>query len=507
MLPSRRTVAFYVGAIGSALFMVRLLGASWSTHFPAVWPDAVYPKQGYLAVAGEGAVPAELLLRVPADRVPAPALGAPAQLDRHRGRADRALLRRDHRPVRDRASGPALTDHRGVAAFAFVGIAIQAKYAMWNVQILSESLAISLGFAAIAAWWRFAAAPTRPRARWGWAFMIAWLLVRDAHVLPATIVIVPVALAVAGFAKRLGPGVRRSLAVGAVVVVAAAGYSYFVGERIAPRGVVVPRRRRDPRAPRCAADEVVRSARDAARRRVAHAHRQRRPRRRLLPLEGSRLREVPALGARRGPAALVLSLVVLAPHYASLMNKDLPAILRGDVREYDTQGVYDRLPHQIPLPARRPDHSYRASTIWLVPRGARASSPRSCSALRRKRGLGLVVFGATALLLTLVEGYTTWGGDPVELERHMIGALSRLSVILVIVIASSLDAAIIAAALAAGRDGRRRSRPMRRRGAPERHRGRALADRVRVDARRRGHADRQPRSRPRPTTPCSRRVS
>ena len=47
--------------------------------------------------------------------------------------------------------------------------------------------------------------------------------------------------------------------------------------------------------------------------------------------------------------------------------------------------------------------------------------------------------------MTLLEGYTTWGGDPGELGRHVIGALSRLSVILVIIIATGLDAAIDAA--------------------------------------------------------------
>jgi len=143
-----------------------------------------------------------------------------------------------------------------------------------------------------------------------------------------------------------------------------------------------------------------------------------------------------------GPRALARSLVVLAPHYARLMNKDLPAILEGDVREYDTQGVYGRLPHQIPYqlggPTTRP-----GLEIWLTLAGAGII----CSfalAVRRRRGLGLVVFGTTALVLTLVEGYTTWGGDPVELERHMVGALGRLSVILVIVIASSLDAGVTA---------------------------------------------------------------
>ena len=42
-----------MGAILTALFLVRLLGASWSSHFPAVWPDAVFPNEGYLAVAAK----------------------------------------------------------------------------------------------------------------------------------------------------------------------------------------------------------------------------------------------------------------------------------------------------------------------------------------------------------------------------------------------------------------------------------------------------------------------
>ena len=63
-------------------------------------------------------------------------------------------------------------------------------------------------------------------------------------------------------------------------------------------------------------------------------------------------------------------------------------------------------------------------------------------ALRRQRGLGVVVFGATALGITIVELYPTWAADPLEMQRHLIGALSRLSVILVIVIASAVDAVI-----------------------------------------------------------------
>ena len=148
--------------------MVRLLGASWSTHFPADVARRDLPEAG-----------------LPRGR-------------RRRARSGRASTSRSGRSgtrfssgccgaarsltvvvqtalycavvialVRDGAPGLALAGgRRRSPCWRSSGIAIQAKYAMWNTQILSESLAISLGFAAIAAWWRFAAAPTRGRARW-----------------------------------------------------------------------------------------------------------------------------------------------------------------------------------------------------------------------------------------------------------------------------------------------------------------------------------------------------
>ena len=443
LLPSRRAVALYASSIACALFMVRLLGASWSTHFPAVWPDAVYPKQGYLAVAGKGPFrPSFYFAFRP--------IGYPLLLwALHRSTlvtvvaqtslycaAVVALCLTALRVLRSRVVGAA-------TVLLLVGIAIQAKYAMWNVQILSESLSISLGFASIAAWWRFAAAPTRARARWGWACVIAWLVVRDAHVLPATVVIVPVALAAAALGRRLATGVRRALAVGAVLVVVVAGYSYasesashraelsfhdVVGVRVLPdaqlskwfagHGMPLDNALRTRTGKGGLVDHFYVS-KDPAFAKYRHW----------------------ARGA--GPRALVLSLVVLAPHYASLVNRDLPAILRGDVREYDTQGVYDRLPREIPFQLGGPT-TRTGLEIWLIIAGAGIAASLTW-ARRRGRGLGLVAFGATALLLTLVEGYTTWGGDPIELERHMIGALSRLSVVLVILVASALDTAITAA--------------------------------------------------------------
>jgi hypothetical protein len=441
--PSRGSIAIYAGAIGTALFMVRLLGASWSTHFPAVWPDAVYPKQGYLAVAGKGPFRPSfyfafrpigyplLLWALRRDTI----VTVVAQTALYCAVVI-ALCSAAFRILHSRAIA-------GVASLVIVGIALQAKYAMWNTQILSESLAISLGFAAIAAWWRFAAAPTRARARWAWAFVIAWLLVRDAHVLPATIVIVPVALGVAGLGRSLDQGVRRTLAVGAVAMMITAGYSYFSASashraELSFHDVVGIRVLPDPQLTKWFTAHGMP---------VDRALRARTGKGGLV--DDFYLSKDPALAQYRhwargeGPHDLVLSLAILAPHYASLMNKDLPAILDADVQSYDTESVYDRLPRQVPLQLGGPT-TREGLVIWLALATAGIATSLVLS-LRRKRGIGLVVFGATALTLTLVEGYTTWGGDPVELERHMIGVLSRLSMLLVIVIATSVDSAIFAA--------------------------------------------------------------
>src|SRR5215813_275497 len=49
-----RGFAFYLSAVLCALFMVRTLGKGWSTGFPTSWPDALFPKEGYIPVAALG---------------------------------------------------------------------------------------------------------------------------------------------------------------------------------------------------------------------------------------------------------------------------------------------------------------------------------------------------------------------------------------------------------------------------------------------------------------------
>jgi hypothetical protein len=436
-----RSAAIYVAASLTALFMLRLLGASWDTHFPAVWPDAVFPKQGYLAVAAKGPFRPSFYFAFRPIGYPlllwffgrSSHLTVIAQTAIYSA-AVIALYATALRVMRTRTVGV-------ITSVLIVGMAVQAKYAMWNTQILSESLAISLGFAAIAAWWRFAAEPTVARALWGYAFVVAWLVVRDAHVLPATVVIVPVSLAVARFGLNLTSEVRRALVAGAIVVVVTAGYSYsaaaashraelsfhnVVGVRVLPdseltrwfsqHGMPLDRALRT-RTGKSGLDDDFYLSQDPAFAKYRHWAR------------------------HGGPRALVMSLILLAPHYDHLLYDDLPLILKGDVSFYDTQSVYTRLPHQMPLQLGGPS-TRKGLTIWLV-LGVVALAASLVIARRRGWGASLTVFGATGLFLSLLEIYTTWGGDPVEMQRHLIGALSRLSLMLIIVVASAVDAAIV----------------------------------------------------------------
>ena len=435
-----RGIGFYLGAAATALFMMRELGASWSTHFPATWPDAIFAKQGYLAVAAKSPFRPSFYFAFRPIGYPfllwllgrSSHLVVIAQTALYCA-AVIALCATALRALKSREVGV-------ITVALIVGIALQAKYALWNTQILSESLAISLGFITLTAWWRFAIAPTRRRAVFAWVCVVAFLVVRDAHVLPVTIVIVPVALALARWGTSLGSEVRRALTAGAIVVVVVAGYSYLstsashravlsfhnaIGVRVLP----------DPQLSKWFVAHGM-PLDDALRERTGKSGLEDN----FYASTDPRFAKYRHWARGGGPRSLVLSLVVLAPHYSHLMYDDLPDLLKGDVRFYDTQSVYQRLPDRIPVQLGGPT-TRRGLTVWLAFAGT-ALSVSLLLALRRRRGLRVVVFGATALLLTIVELYLTWGGDPIETERHVIGALSRLSVILVIVIASAVDAIV-----------------------------------------------------------------
>jgi hypothetical protein len=313
---------------------------------------------------------------------------------------------------------------------------------MWITQILSESLSISLGFAAIAAWWLFAAAPTRKRAVWGWIFLIAWGFVRDSNVVAAVAVIAPAALLIAWRARHLDRSIRRALVIGAAALVLSGGYSYVSQDSSGRSDLQF----QDLIGVRVLTDAQLSSwlashgmpLDDALRTRAGKAG-----------FEDTFWRSTDPKFARyfkwsdtSGRITYARSLLALPTHYRNMFYKDLPTMLDADMSYYDSHHVYGRLPHEMPMQAGGPS-TRKGLTIWLVFSAiALVTTVLAALRLRRRRYFGLAIFGVISLTFALAQLFLSWFGEPIEIQRHAIGAVCMLAVSLVIVVATGVDAAV-----------------------------------------------------------------
>ena len=431
-----RRVALYASAVVVALFLVRLLGEPWSTHFPPKFPDAFNPGRTdtYYAVAGLSP------FRPSFYTAPRPIV-YPAFLWLF---ARNSLLIVVAQAFVYCAAVAALCvtawrslQTRLVAALvigSLVLMAFEARFALWTTQILSESLGISLALLAIASWWRFAAEPTARRAVWPWVWTIAWLLERDAHTIPVAAVVVPIAVCAGIFGHNLDEDVKRRLVAGALIALVACAYVYVaqkssgrnqypfqnnIGMRVLP----------DPALRQWFIDGGM-PVNDA-----------------LLSREGKnafddnrqfgtepRLERFRKWADGPGSRRLLESLVVRAPYWLRLLDKQAPALLADNYKDYDNYGVLDRLPRRAPLQLAGPD-TRRGVIVWLglavvALGGALIVTPRR----------GPLIFAAGGLAVALVDIYASFAGDALEVGRHVVGPLNRLSVMLVISIAIAVDA-------------------------------------------------------------------
>lgn len=431
-----RRLALYASAVLVGLFVVRLLGEPWTSHFPPKYPDAFNPGRAdtYYAVAGLTpfrpsfytaprpiVYPAFiwLLARDSAVIVMAQTFVYCAAVG--------VLCATAWRYLHTRLIG-------GLVVISLVLIAVEARFALWTTQILSESLGISLALLAIATWWRFAAEPTPRRAVWPWVWTIAWLLERDAHTIPVAVVIVPIAIAVALLARDLNEDVKRRLLTGALIALVACVYVYVaqshsgrnryslqsnVGIRILP----------DPSLRQWFVDGGM-PVNDALLGRTGRN-----------AFDDNRLFDTdPALARFRawadGPGGrrMLESLALRAPDWYRMLDRQAPSILAYNYNDYDNYGVLNRLPRRAPLQLGGPD-TRKGVVVWL---GLAVVGLVGALVLAPRRGP--LIFAAGGLAVALVDIYSSFAGDPLEVSRHLVGPLNRLSVMLVIAIAIAADA-------------------------------------------------------------------
>ena len=129
-------------------------------------------------------------------------------------------------------------------------------------------------------------------------------------------------------------------------------------------------------------------------------------------------------------------MVLRAPDWEKRFHHELPNILRSDNHEYDTYQVFDRFPHHMPPPLGEP----RTNVGWWLLL-ALGMAGIGIAAFERRRQL-LAYTTAVLLLSGLVDLWSSYVGDPMEVNRHLVGPLLRCDVVLLLGIALGADSLI-----------------------------------------------------------------
>jgi hypothetical protein len=334
----------------------------------------------------------------------------------------------------------ALLRHRAaqiLAVFFIIRIGLEPRFALWNSHILSESLGMTLAVASVFTWWRFSAEPSIRRLRWAGIATVGWLVSRDSNVPPWVAVGVP-ALLIASFWWRsadrdLRLAMRRWAAITLVVCVgvglsqAANGRNRYatlnnVGQRVLPNAEIT----------KWFTDQGMPMS-DALRERTGSSSFDDS----WKMLNSPDLQEFRSWAKGPGQRQMLLSYVRFAPHWTARLNADLGVLLRSDQSSYDAFHVADRLP-------KPPSSQFGGPTTRL---GLLVWTLTACVGLAvaaRRRGLQSTVLGLL-LVSSFVDLYVAYVGDSVEVQRHMVGPLSRMALVLVLCVCVGIDTVLVRA--------------------------------------------------------------
>jgi hypothetical protein len=111
----------------------------------------------------------------------------------------------------------------------------------------------------------------------------------------------------------------------------------------------------------------------------------------------------------------------------------MPDELRADHSAYDLFGVGDRLPRKLPFGLGGPVNMGQLA-MWSV---AAAMSLVAMFVSRRRRPHGMVI--SIAAFVTAADVYVSWLGDSLEVQRHLMGAIARLGVVLAMAVTIGVD--------------------------------------------------------------------
>jgi hypothetical protein len=136
-----------------------------------------------------------------------------------------------------------------------------------------------------------------------------------------------------------------------------------------------------------------------------------------------------------GQRIMLESYARFAPHWINQLYGDLPILLRADQSSYDAFTVAKRLPDAAPAQINGPT-TRKGLLIWTV-----LAVVGLVVAARRRRTVQASVLGLL-LASTFVDLYMAYVGDSVEVQRHMVGPLARMALIMVLCLGVGLDAVV-----------------------------------------------------------------
>lgn len=417
------------GAVVTMLVVIRVLGAGWRGGFVPSFPDSA----SYLKVATLG--PFRLSFWFGERPVALPALYwllgrnvvliVLVQTTVYLGVVWWAIIATWQRCRSSLA--------RWVAVVLIAAVSVQSRFLLWTTQVLSESLSITLGAAAVLGWLAFADRGGAQRCRRAFALTALWALCRDSNVPIAVLSTVPLALLLARH-RAVVPDTRRALVRGAAAMLIVLGYVSIassasdrtiyptlnvIGQRVLVdsdltewyRGWGMPT---DPNV------MVV-----AGQSSFDHD---------FEMLHAPELQGLRDWAEGRGRIVQAWSMVRFAPDFIRDVWHDLGAELRTDHSSYDTFGVSSRVPDRMPLGLDGP-RSTGELAVWLV----LALAAIAWTAVARRAAVALVLL--VALVGSFADLYMSWLGDSVEVQRHLVGAIARLTLVLAFAIVQGVDAA------------------------------------------------------------------
>ncbi|MEI7506496.1 MAG: hypothetical protein WCK23_06705, partial [Actinomycetes bacterium] len=407
------------------LYLVRVLGPGWKKGFPSFFPDSA----SYLKVAKLGPFsPSFWFTERP--------VGVPLMLWLSAFNSRAFVLIQTtlfavsvaflcHTILRIMKVRPLAW----LTCAAIAAVAIQPKFGVWNLEVLSESLGMSLSIIALTCWLRASQAFTAARIWTATLATVAWMLIRDSHGIPVMVL----AIGLAVIAWRIGDKDIRSTLLKCLGVMLLA-FSYIsVSQAVSNRNQyplmnnvglrILP----DQEMTNNFVDRGM-PTNETLLGRSGHNTWDDGE----VFLQSADLAEFRNWVNSSGQTDQLVSLAIDAPFWIDVMQKELPVSLAYDFHDYDRFQTLQRLPAKT-LGFESPSTT-NGLLLWLITAIASILALFYFPKTRK-----LAVFSTISLSAFLIEMYASIAGDAVEVQRHLIGPFLRIFLIVILATALAVE--------------------------------------------------------------------